>query len=268
MENLVLFFKSHQPHINYTKQLLETTIKHNVDSIPIYIAVPRMQKFLFENALGTEGYTLLTDEDILNGETPQTWTTQQLVKMKFSETDICKNYLWVDGDSYFIKDFYLSDFMYTEDIPYTTIHENKDLFQWMATEGNMLDDVLKSYTSDRDKVRDVFGRKGKYYDWTCPNLWSVKVFEHMKETYLEPNNLSFKSLLEYVPGELVWYGEYLLASQAIPIIPCESWFKPFHYLKQLTDFKKQGNTEETIAKNFLGIVMPSKETNKLKFDEC
>jgi hypothetical protein len=33
----------------------------------------------------------------------------------------------------------------------------------------------------------------------------------------------------------------------------------------MTDFKQQGNTEETIAKNFLGIVMPSKEISQLRF---
>ena len=72
-------------------------------------------------------------------------------------------------------------------------------------------------------------------------------------------------ILQYVPGELIWYGEYLLASEAIKIIPCEPWFKPFHYLQQMLDCKNQGNTEETLAKNYLGIVMPSKETNQLKF---
>lgn len=265
MENIVLFFKSYSNHLAFTKQLIETTIKHNVENIPVYLCVPKKDKALFEKELGTIGYHLILDEDVLKGESHQSWITQQLVKMKFSETQICKNYLWVDGDSYFIRDFYVSDFMYSEDVPYTTIHENKDLFQWMATQGNMLEGVLDSYKLDRDKVRDLFGRKGKYFDWTCPNLWSVKVFEHMKENYLNPNNLNFKNLLEYVPGELIWYGEYLLVSQAIPLIPCESWFKPFHYLQQMVDCKNQGNTEETLAKNFLGIVMPSKETNQLKF---
>jgi hypothetical protein len=265
MNNLVILIKSHKPHIHYTKQLLETTIKHNKDNIPVYISIPRHQEALFQNTLGSEGYTLLFDEDILGEDLAQDWTLQQLVKMKFSELGLCKHYLWIDADSYFIKDFYISDFMYTDDIPYTTMHENKDLFQWMATKGDLLDNVKKSYEYDRDKVRNLFGRKGKYYDWTCPNLWSVEVFQHMKEHYLQPNNLTFKELIEYMPGELVWYGEYLLASQAIPLVTCESWFKPFHYLEQMIDCKNQGNTEETLAKNFLGIVMPSKETTQLRF---
>jgi hypothetical protein len=87
----------------------------------------------------------------------------------------------------------------------------------------------------------------------------------MREHYLEPNELSYEQLLQVIPGELIWYGEYVLASEAIRLVPCESWFKPFHYLEQMTDFKQQGNTEETIAKNFLGIVMPSKETSQLRF---
>ena len=265
MQNLVLLFKSHQPHLHYTKQLLETAIRHNRDNIPIYISVPKAQEKVFKDILGTVGYTLLFDEDIIGSPVPQSWMTQQLVKLEFSRAGLSRNYLWVDGDSYFIRDFYVEDFMYTQDIPYTTIHENKDLFQWMATKGSLLDSVLTSYRADRDKVRDIFGRTGKYYDWTCPNLWSVDVFDHMQKNYLEPNNLKFVNLLEYVPGELVWYGEYLLASQAIPIIPCESWFKPFHYLQQMVDCKNEGNTEETLAMNYLGIVMPSKETNQLRF---
>jgi hypothetical protein len=265
MDNLVLLFKSHRPHLAHTQQLVETAMKHNKDGLPIFVSVPKQELSLFESTLGTVGFTFITDEDVLQGDQPQSWITQQLVKMKFSEMGLCHNYLWVDGDSYFIRDFSTNDFMYTDTIPYTTIHENKDLFQWMATKGNLLENVLGSYKEDRDKVRTLFGRQGKYFDWTCPNLWSVKVFDHMKEYYLTPNNLTFQSLLEYVPGELVWYGEYLLAAQPIPIIPCESWFKPFHYLQQMIDCKNQGNTEQSLAKNFLGIVMPSKETNQLRF---
>lgn len=265
MDNLVFLIKSHFPHLNHTKQLIETTSQHNKDNIPVYLSIPKSQENIFKDNIDTTLCNIIFDEDIIKGDLNQNWFTQQLVKMKFSETGLCNNYLWIDADSYFIKDFYIFDFMFDEKTPYTTIHENKDLFQWMATQGNLLDNVKNSYIIDRDKVRNIFGRSGKYYDWTCPNLWSVKVFEHMKEHYLTPNNLTFEDLLSYVPGELIWYGEYLLASEAIRIVPCESWFKPFHYLQQMIDYKQQGNTEYTLSKNFLGIVMPSKETKQLRF---
>lgn len=266
MENLVFLVKSYRNHLNYTEQLINTINIHNKDGIKIYLAIPDSDIKLFNDNIDTSNCEIISDETIVGNNINQTWLTQQLVKMKFSEMNLCKNYFWIDGDSYFIRDFHVSDFMYTDDIPYTTIHENRDLFSWMAeTNIHLLKDVLKSYQNDRQKVMDLFGRTGKYYDWTCPNLWSVKVFDHMKENYLIPNNMTFESLLQYVPGELIWYGEYLLATQAIPIIPTDSWFKPFHYLQQMHDCKNRGNTEETLAMNYLGIVMPSKETNQLRF---
>lgn len=266
MENLVFLIKSYHNHINYTRQLINTINKYNKDNIPVYLSIPKSDFKLFKNNINTNNINLISDEEVIGDDVNQNWFTQQLVKMQFSKLGVCKNYFWIDGDSYFIRDFYMSDFMYDNETPYTTIHENKDLFSWMAqTNLPLLNSVLESYKGDRKKVMDIFGRKGKYYDWTCPNLWSVKVFNHMEENYLIPNNLSYKNLLEFVPGELIWYGEYLLASNSIRIIPCEPWFKPFHYLKQMEDCKLQGNTEETLSKNYLGIVMPSKETNQLKF---
>tara|TARA_R100001163_G_C5068290_1_gene208331 strand:- start:2330 stop:3130 length:801 start_codon:yes stop_codon:yes gene_type:complete len=266
MDNLVFLVKSYGPHVLWTKQLIDTINKHNKDNIKVYLSIPNNDITLFKNTIDTTYCELITDEEIIGSDISQTWFTQQLVKMKFSEMNLCKNYFWIDGDSYFIRDFFLSDFMYDENTPYTTIHENKDLFSWVAqTNPSMLQNILKSYQSDRQKVMDIFGRKGKYYDWTCPNLWSVKVFDHMKEHYLKPNNLTYSDLLKHVPGELIWYGEYMLTSKVIPMIPCESWFKPFHYLQQMNDCKMAGNTEETLSQNYLGIVMPSKETSNLRF---
>jgi|TARA_R110000744_G_scaffold40153_3_gene91094 hypothetical protein len=266
MENLVFLIKSYHNHLSYTKQLIDSVNKHNKDNIKVYLAIPEADIELFKSNVDTSSLEIITDESITGTRQNQTWHLQQLVKMKFSEMNLCKNYFWIDGDSYFIRDFFISDFMYNEEIPYTTIHENKDLFSWMAeTDMNLLRGVLESYQADRQKVMDTFNRTGKYYDWTCPNLWSVKVFDHMRENYLIPNKLTFETLLQYVPGELIWYGEYLLASQAIPIIPAEPWFKPFHYLQQMNDCKSKGNTEETLSMNYLGIVMPSKETNQLRF---
>jgi hypothetical protein len=268
MDNLVFLVKSHSPHLHYTKQLIETINQYNTDNIKTYLSVPANQFDLFKNNVDIASVELISDEEVIGAQFKTNWMVQQLVKMKFSQLKLCKNYFWIDGDSYFLRNFSIKDFMYTDEIPYTTMHENKDLFQWMATQGNLLENVLQSYHRDRTKVRELFNPDaldGKYFDWTCPNLWSCKVLDHMVDNYLEPNDLTFESLLQYIPGELVWYGEYLLATQIIPIIPCESWFKPFHYLKQMLDYKNEGHTEKTISENFLGIVMPSKETNQLRF---
>jgi len=268
MEKIVLLIKSYRNHYDWTVQLIESIDKHNKDNIKVYIAVPAGDYEIFSNL----GHTVITDEEIIGSEIDKSWnswpghTKQQLVKLMFGETELCENYFWIDADSYFIRDFYINDFMYTDDIPYTTIHENKDLFSWVAeTNIDMLKNIRSAYESDRRRVMSIFGREGKIYDWTCPNLWSIKVLNHMKDHYMQPNNLTYSDLLNFVSGELVWYGEYQLKTQVIPTIPAESWFKPFHYKAQMDACKQRGNTEETLAMNYIGIVMPSKEMTVGRF---
>ena len=128
MENLVFLVKSYRNHIYWTKQLMETIKIHNKDNIKVYLSIPEADIQLFNDNVDTSVCEIISDEDVVKGTVHQNWYTQQLVKMKFSEMGLCKNYFWIDGDSYFIRDFYLSDFMYDEETPYTTIHENKDLF--------------------------------------------------------------------------------------------------------------------------------------------
>lgn len=260
MQTLGILIKSYRGHLNYTNQLVDTIHKHNKDSLPVYLSVPKADEDIFKHL----NVNLLFDEDIVGYNLTQNWFTQQLVKMHFSDLGLVKNYLWIDADSYFIRDFYISDFMFDSETPYTNISECRDLLTFCAPKAHY-GHVFDAFKSDRRKVMEVFGRKGKYFDWVCPNLWSSRVFEHMKEHYLKPNNLTYANLLEYVPGELIWYGEYLLASQAIRLVPCEAWFKAFHYNEQMNECRALGNTEETLAKNYLGIVMPSKETHQLRF---
>ena len=264
MHKLALFIKSYQGHLDYTKQLIETIKKHNVDSIPTYLSVPRNQIQLFDDNVDTDYAILMNDEEIVGHELGDSWYGQQLVKMSFSQARICENYLWIDADSYFIRDFNIHDFMANEDTPYTNITECRDLLTWCATRPDKAH-VFQSFANDRLKVMELFGRKGKLFDSVCPNLWSSKVLTHMKENYLTPNNMTFENLLEQVPGELIWYTEYLLATKVIDIIPTEGWFKAFHYLDQMLDCRAQGNTEETLSYNYLGIVMPSKETRDMRF---
>ena len=264
MHKLGLFIKSYNGHLEYTKQLVETIKKFNVDNIPTFVSVPKSQVGLFDDNIDTDYVTLMNDEEIVGKDLSDNWYGQQLVKMSFRQTNICENYLWIDADSYFIRDFNLYDFMANEDTPYTNITECRDLLTWSATKPDKTH-VFQSFANDRLKVMELFGRKGKLFDSVCPNLWSSKVLKHMKKNYLDPNKMGFEELLQQVPGELIWYTEYLLATKVIDIIPTEGWFKAFHYLDQMNDCKAQGNTEKTLSYNYLGIVMPSKETRELRF---
>ena len=88
----------------------------------------------------------------------------------------------------------------------------------------------------------------------------------MKKNYLEPNGLTFEtfSLLmekkypKIHSRETATYGEYLLATKCIDIIPCGSFFKVYHW-KEMWEFEQGTGLEllENIKENYLGIIMQS-----------
>ena len=60
------------------------------------------------------------------------WESQQIVKSSFWKLNLCKNYMMIDSDSYFIKEFTCDDFLYDDETPYTVMHEQKDLFSYLV----------------------------------------------------------------------------------------------------------------------------------------
>mgnify|MGYP003647724424 CR=1 FL=1 len=266
MENIVIYCKSYKNDVSRVEVLLASINKHNKDNIPFYVSVPKSDVSLFKNKLGTSNYNLLVDEDICAGNNPG-WIQQQIVKSSFWRLNLCENYVCIDSDAYFIKDFYEADFIYEGNIPYTVIHEQKELFSWTVGKTQDLGfDPKFSYIEDRKKIMDLFGRKGKYYDFgPSPTIWSSKVWKSLEEKYTEPNNLTFSKLIEYSNSEFSWYGEALLNFKSIPIYPIEPLFKVFHYPQQLLEYNQKNYTEEMISQNYYGIILQSNYTNKLKY---
>jgi hypothetical protein len=265
MDKIALYCKSFSRDIDRVVNLVESIHKFNADKIPVYISVPSQDVTLFYQVSGN-GVTIIEDEDIYDGDAPG-WIQQQIVKSNFWKLELCENYVCIDSDGYFIKDFYISDFMYDDETPYTVIHEQKELFTWTVSKVNQLGfDPKVSYISDRQKIMDLFGRTGKYYDFgPVPTIWSGKVWKSLEDNYITPNNLTWEQMLEYSPSEFSWYGESLLAFKAINIYPCEPIFKVFHYAQQLQEYIQNGITQEMISQNYLGIIMQSNFNANLKY---
>ncbi len=265
MDKIALYCKSFSRDIDRVVNLVESIHKFNADKIPVYISVPSQDVTLFHQVSGN-GVTIIEDEDIYDGDAPG-WIQQQIVKSNFWKLELCENYVCIDSDGYFIKDFCISDFMYDDETPYTVIHEQKELFTWTVSKVNQLGfDPKISYTNDRQKIMDLFGRTGKYYDFgPVPTIWSGKVWKSLEDNYITPNNLTWEQMLEYSPSEFSWYGESLLAFKAINIYPCEPIFKVFHYAQQIQEHIQNGITQEMISQNYLGIIMQSNFNANLKY---
>ena len=104
----------------------------------------------------------------------------------------------------------------------------------------------------------MFERSGRLYDFgPSPTIWSTHVWKMLEETQLKPQNITMLDLIATVPSEFTWYGEFLLKTLPIVIVPVQPLFKVFHFKSQYDFYKQQKYTEEMFAKNYLGIVIQS-----------
>jgi hypothetical protein len=268
-DNIVLWTKTYHVDFERVKKLKESIEKYNKDNIRFYISCPLAEKQLLIDMIGSDGYIYIPDEQIHPPNPRLTgWMQQTPIKLHAYEQLNCNNVLILDSDCYFIKDFYETDFIAYDDVPYSIIHENKQVQEYNTIffNKNMRN---TEYHKAQKAYREVFGGKSnRVYDYgPNPHIMSAKVLDHMKEHYLEPNGYTFESfyfaMKEAYPGihprESLTYGEYLLAAKPIDIIPSGPLFKVYHW-PEMVQFERDNNlfNQEQIKQNYFGILYQSK----------
>jgi hypothetical protein len=169
---------------------------------------------------------------------------------------ISKNYLVLDSDCIFIRNFNESDFIAMDNVPYSIIHEGRDVLQ--ATERFGPKKIRQHFLGDREPIKTALGRTGVTYDFGyAPFLWSGKVWESLDKNYLTPKGMNFLDAVLLCGSEFTWYGESLINFGAIPIYPREQLFKHYHYEHQLWADQVLGYKEKLLAHDYLGVVYQS-----------
>lgn len=245
--------------------MIESIRKHNKEKIPLYISVPEDEVDLFKKHIPTSIATVFSELDILKKNMKidldkiysiRGGLRQQVIKSEFWRLGISDNYLVIDADCIFLKDFYTADFIVKDEIPYSVIHEGKDVL--ISTDRFGPNKNRQNFLNDRNPIQTALGRSGITYDYGyAPFLWNKKVWESFDNHYLSPNNMSFLDAVLKVGSEFTWYGESLMKYQAIPIFPREELFKHYHYEHQMWLDLAAGYTEQYISKSFLGVVYQS-----------
>jgi len=264
---LAIYIKTYSGDFLRIKNLLRSIQEFNIDDIPVFISCPRDQSGSLFSMIGKEGYTYIPDEYIF---TPSYripgWEEQMLVKLNAWKNIDADNLLIIDSDAEFVREFYLDDFIAYDNVPYTIMHENKQVSEYEAAlKGG--DYSKTGYVKAVLAYRELFGGKSKkIYDYgPNPHLWSRKVLESFEENYLKYNDLTMenfcfgiKSQYDIHFRETLTYGEYLLAGRAIDIVPCGPFFKTYHW-KEMWDFEEGTGLElkDNIKKSYLGIIKQS-----------
>lgn len=261
MHTIAILLKSFIGDINYVERSILSYKKYNVDNIPLYIVVPetdvsRFNKFIDRNI------DLLSDESITNqlvndnsvcGIRPG-YVNQEIIKLAFWEKSLCQNYFCLDSDGVFIRNFFISDFMYSDTVPYTILVEDNEL----AVEP----EYFKAYWCEREKkirrIQHEIGLTEKRM-LTCHGfaILSCKVLESLYNNYMVPHNYSYKDLLIISPYEFSWYNMWLQKDKTIPIEFREHVFKYFHHKNHHLEYLRKGITLRDISRGYIGVTINS-----------
>lgn len=255
------------------KYLINSINAYNIDNIPVFTCVNDDDLDLFKEEFKLHNITFLKDSDVYKTEVRNPWYKQQLIKMNFWRTNLLDIMIQIDSDSFFIKNFYKTDFLVDDNIPYTILHENKELKEFF-TKNNLFNSNFEDngdfktnqgFSDNSSRIREILNTtfiKAEYDYGHPPCIWSNQIWKYLHDNYIEPNNLTYEQILDYANSEQQWYGELLLGTNLFPIFPRENMFKTFHYKENYTDYIKENNTLKNIKYNYLGICLQSNWSDK------
>jgi hypothetical protein len=265
MAGVALFCKSYRDDVLRAHRLAESVARFGRNGQRLYLSVPDSDLALFRETCAGMPVELLSDEAIISASPRLDRSayaklagriSQQIVKAEFWRTGIADTYVCLDSDCYFLKPFGEEDFISPDGTPYTVMHEAKELLQFAEIAG--MHKIAGNRERECAEIKQQFGRIGRCWDFgPVPVVWSGRVWNELDVRYLQPKGMTIIDAINAHPGELRWYGEALLAFRSIPILPVEPLFRCYHYEEQYYFWKARGETEQTIARNYLGVCRQS-----------
>lgn len=262
---LVLFCKSYRTDLKRTVRLVESVARFNVEQLPFYIAVPRSDLALFREHLAGFAVSLIDDESIVASNSRLDSAgiaalpghiSQQIVKSEFWRLGLCDSYLCLDSDAFFIRPFHASDFLWRDGIPYSVMDESREFLE--SSLSIHKPQVVHDFLRESAAVQALFKRTGKAYAFgPFPLVWHKAVWESLDREYLQPRGMSLMDAIVLAPLESRWYGEALLCYQAIPLMPCQPFFKVYHYAWQLDRDRRANIGAAQLAQLYSGVIYQS-----------
>ncbi len=265
-QSFAMLLKSFAGDFTYAERMIASFHRFNRDNVTLYTVVPHADLALFA-PLGSDTVILLAEEEFSQHLVASAvhgmragYINQEIVKLAFWEKGLADNYLCVDSDAEFIRDFRVQDFMHDEQTPYSVLVEDKEL----EVEPTYYKQYWQSREAELRHIADLIG-------WTSPvmrtchghTVFSAKVLRSFVDDFLTPREWDYKDALAESPYEFSWYNIWMQFATPIDIHPREPWFKVFHHEGQHLEYLMRGITTPDIARGYLGIVVNSNYSRDL-----
>lgn len=259
MAQLAIFVKTYRPDRHLVRRMLASINAHNVDAIPVVAAVPdaeltHLREFFDSGELILVGDSV-TGAPVVTEKINQFSTGyihQQMVKLSVHRLGIADNYLVLDSDAYFIRDFRRSDFLDASGVGLSVLTEDKDQF---ADPGYArFADVRREKI---DSIADRFLLPGSARA-TCHNNTVLQSFVLRKlETWREAEGLSLIDLMKISPLEFSWYNFFLRTHYPERLIQVDPFIRMIHTRSEYRALIRQGFSTTSLARSYVGICINS-----------
>lgn len=259
MEKIAFLLKTYKDDHIYYKRLVETFFKYNVDHIKLYVVVPQKDIHLFRmedpliEVIGEENLPVNYFQKKCNGFSPG-YLNQQIVKLAFWELGLCENYFCIDADCYFIKNFYVSDFIYQDNIPYSIFWDDRELMEKPY--------YYEGYGKARERYNRIICNElqaDKRLMKSCHGcaIFSRHVLESFKNEFLSKKGWDYRDIIAKAPLEFTWYNYWLLKSHTIEIYEKVPLVKYYHTTKQLLTDICHNVSIWNLRKYYIGVIVQS-----------
>ncbi len=259
MKNIAFFCKTYINDIDSIDRLVSSFNAFNADNIDLYLSVPESDFDLFKQFEKFPNIKVITDESYAKNyfvnspiwNLKSGYINQEICKLAFAETQLCENYLCLDSDVQFIRNFYISDFMYNENTPYTVLVMDKEL-----SSESYYKNFWKFRSENIKKIYDFVGLDDRRYRSSHGMvIINSKVMKSFREDFMQPQDLTYKNLMEISPLEFTWYNVWFQKCKLVDEVTVEPFFKTFHSRIEYLISRFKNNRLENYAKSYVGIVL-------------
>ena len=258
MKNFVMFCKTYSGDLKRFQLMLSSFDAHNVDNISLVVSVPESELGIFSKfksptvmIVSDESYAskYFTDEK-LHGLSVG-YCNQEICKLSFWETKIAKNYLCIDSDLFFIRDFHESDFMADSDTPYTVLVMDKDLaiekhyHEFWLWRQEFIKKIYAAVELNDPRLRTCHGMQ----------VMNATVLKSLKNDFMKPHKYDYADLIAIAPYEFTWYNAWFQKCGLVREMAVEPFFKTFHMRIEYTMSRLRGLTLDDLAYSYVGIIL-------------
>jgi hypothetical protein len=266
MHSFAMYLKTYSGDYDRASNLVDSFNKYNRDGIYLYISAPDNELYLFK-PFSSPNIIVISDESFANeyfakishSGMDMGYINQQICKLTFYKTAVARNYLCLDSDSVFIRDFYISDFMHDEVTPYTVLVMDKDLsierhfrpMFWLGRQARIkkIYDFMELH--DR-RLRTCHGAQ----------VLNAEILESLARDFMKPKALEYNDLLRISPYEFSWYNVWFQKTQLLKEFAVEPFFKILAMREDYTFSRLRLLRQEDYAQAYVGLILNSKWSPK------